>query len=132
MFAIYNVQGRRFRNTLEQLRKIREMNASPRSSMRPDDGEQALQKLAEQAAGRTPADPTVSLKAQQAYREMLHVTERETVMHAYQLMIQPAITVPLELDIPVAWQRFREQPCHQLPVLDGQQRIAGMPSERDL
>jgi CBS domain-containing protein len=40
--------------------------------------------------------------------------------------------VPLALDIPVAWRRFREQSYHQLPVLDRQRRIVGILSERDL
>ena len=132
MFAIYDVQGRRFRSTLENLQKVRATQASQRASLRSHGGEQALQNLAEQTAGRTADHHPVSYDARQAYLDILHIKEREAVVHAYQLMSHPVITVPLALDIPVAWQRFREQPYHQLPVLDRQQRIVGILSERDL
>ena len=132
MFAIYDVQGRRFRNTLEHLQKVRATQASQRASLRSDGGEQAPQNLAEQTGDRTADHHPLSYDARQAYLDILHIKEREAVVHAYQLMSHPVITVPLALDIPVAWQRFREQPYHQLPVLDRQQRIVGILSERDL
>ena len=131
MFAIYDVQGRRFRSTLEHLQKVRATQASQRASLRSDGGEQALQNLAEQTVGRTADHHPVSYNARQAYLDILHIKEREAVVHAYQLMSHPVVTVPLALDIPVAWQRFREQPYHQLPVLDRQRRIVGILSERD-
>ena len=131
MFAIYDVQGRRFRSTLEHLQKVRATQASQRASLRSDGGEQALQNLAEQTVGRTADHHPVSYNARQAYLDILHIKEREAVVHAYQLMSHPVVTVPLALDIPVAWRRFREQPYHQLPVLDRQRRIVGILSERD-
>ena len=132
MCAIYDVQGRRFRNTLEHLQRVRATQASQRASLRSDGGEQAPQNLAEQTGDRTADHHPLSYDARQAYLDILHIKEREAVVHAYQLMSHPVITVPLALDIPVAWQRFREQPYHQLPVLDRQQRIVGILSERDL
>jgi acetoin utilization protein AcuB len=131
MFAIYDVQGRRFRSTLEHLQEVRPTQASQRASQRSDGGEQALQNLAEQTIGRTADDHPVSDNARQAYLDILHIKEREAVVHAYQLMSHPVVTIPLALDIPVAWRRFREQPYHQLPVLDRQRRIVGILSERD-
>jgi CBS domain-containing protein len=131
MFAIYDVQGRRFRSTLEHLQKVRATQANQRASLRSDGGEQALQNLAEQTVGRTADDHPVSYNARQAYLDILHIKEREAVVHAYQLMSHPVVTIPLALDIPVAWRRFCEQPYHQLPVLDRQRRIVGILSERD-
>ena len=127
VFAIYDTQGRQFRNTLEQLQRIRKPQAGRRVSSRLDDAEQALQNLTEQAADRQ-----VSLKARQAYREALQFNEREAIVHAYQLMSHPVETVQLTLDIVSAWQRFRERPHYQLPVLDKRQQVVGMLCERDL
>jgi CBS domain-containing protein len=132
MFAIYDVQGRRFRSTLEHLQKVRATQASKRASLRSDGGEQTPQNLAEQTGDRTADHHPVSYDARQAYLDTLHIKEREAVVHAYQLMSHPVVTVPLELDIAVARRHFREQPYYQLPVLDRQQRIAGILSERDL
>ncbi len=61
MFAIYDIQGRRFRNTMEQLQKIRETSVSQRALLRSDDAEQA-------------ADHPMSLKARQAYLEKVIAT----------------------------------------------------------
>lgn len=132
MFAIYDIQGRRFRNNLEQLRKIREAQASPRTSLRYDHGGQTLQGVPDLANGLKDDDRPVSNTARQAYRDMLQIKAREAVLHAYQIMSRPVATIPLALDIPAAWKRFREQPYHQMPVLDRQQRIVGMLSEPDL
>ncbi|MGD2076128.1 MAG: CBS domain-containing protein [Gammaproteobacteria bacterium] len=132
MFASYDVQGRRFRSTLENLQKVRATQASQRASLRSHGGEQALQNLAEQTVGRRADHHPVSYDARQAYLDILHIEEREAVVHAYQLKSHPVVTVPLALDIPVAWRRFREQSYHQLPVLDRQRRIVGILSERDL
>jgi len=109
MFAIYDVQGRRFRSTLEHLQKVRATQASHRASLRSDGGEQALQNLAEQTVGRTADHHPVSYNARQAYLDVLHIKEREAVVHAYQLMSHPVVTVPLALDIPVAWQDRRRR-----------------------
>ena len=132
MFAIYDIQGLRFRNTLEHLHKIKPTPASQKTTLRSDDANQALKNLAEEAAERKPDNPPLSLKAQQAYREILHLTEREAILHAHQLMSQPVMSVQSTLDIASAWNIFRNQPFHQLPVLDIRQRIVGMLSERDL
>jgi CBS domain-containing protein len=124
MFAIYDIEGRRFRNSLEQLERVRAAQASRRVSLRPYDGEQAP----EHGVAAAP----VSLKAKQAYREMLQVTDRQAILHAHQLMSSPVVTAQLTQDIVSAWERLREQHYHQLPVLDERQRIVGMVSEHDL
>ena len=89
MFAIYNVQGRRFRSTLEHLQKVRATRASQRASLRPDGGEPALQNLAEQTVGRTADHHPVSYNARQACLDILPIKEREAVVHAYRLMSHP-------------------------------------------
>jgi len=124
VFAIYDIEGRRFRNSLEQLERVRAAQASRTASLRRYDGEQAP----EHGAGAAP----VSLKAKQAYREMLHITDRQAILHAHQLMSSPVATAQLTQDIVSAWERLREQHYHQLPVLDERQRIVGMVSEHDL
>lgn len=91
MFAIYDVQGRRFRSTLEHLQKVRATQASHRASLRSDGGEQALQNLAEQTVGRTADHHPVSYNVRQANLDVLHIKEREAVVHAYQLMSHPVV-----------------------------------------
>ena len=98
MFAIYDVQGRRFRNTLEHLQKVGATQASQRASLPSDGGEQAPQNLAEQTGDRTADHHPLSYDARQAYLDILHIKEREAVVHAYQLMSHPVVTVPLAVE----------------------------------
>lgn len=122
MFAIYNLQGRHFRDNLEQLNKVRKTLAEQGAQLRPS----------EHAGGQTVTDHSVPDHARRAYTDMLHETEREAIVHAYQIMSHPVATVQAGLGIPEAWQLFREQSYHQLPVLDKNRQIVGMLSERNL
>lgn len=132
MFAIYDIQGRRFRDTLEHLQKIRETQAGQGALLRRAHEDSVVQDYAERPASRRSVGVPVSRKAEQAYREMLCVTEREAILHAHQVMSHPVATVPITLDILPAWEELRERNYRQLPVLDAQQRIVGMVSERQL
>jgi acetoin utilization protein AcuB len=124
MFAIYDVTGRSFRDTLENLRKVKKIQATQRSSLRLDDKE---------IADHHPlvSQPRAAYSAQ-AYRDKLQISEREAIIHAHQIMSFPVTTMQMSLSIVSAYERFRNQRNHQLPVLDKSQRIVGMLTERNL
>ena len=133
MFAIYDIEGRRFRNSLEQLEEVRAAQASRRAALRPGGENCAAPELAESGRERgRPDGAPVSRKAEQAYREMLHISDRQAILHAHQIMSTPVTTAQLSQDIVSAWEQLRELHCHQLPVLDERQRIVGMVSEHEL
>jgi hypothetical protein len=74
----------------------------------------------------------VSVKDRLAYREVLHLTEREAVLHAHLITgSRAAGAAPLNLDIFSAWQRMCDRNQHQLPVLAERQRVVDRLSERD-
>ena len=124
MFAIYDITGRSFRDTLENLRKVQKIQPTQRSSLRLDDTE---------IADHHPLanEPRAAYSAQ-AYRDKLQISEREAIIHAHQIMSFPVATMQMTLGIESAYDRFRNQPHHQLPVLDKSQRIVGMLTERNL
>tara|TARA_B100000315_G_scaffold258297_1_gene309918 strand:+ start:1629 stop:2252 length:624 start_codon:yes stop_codon:yes gene_type:complete len=124
MFAIYDITGRSFRDTLENLRKVQKIQATQRSSLRLDDKEIAdHHPLARQ--------PRAAYSVQ-AYRDKLQISERGAIIHAHQIMSFPVATMQMSLSIVSAYERFRNQRYHQLPVLDKSQRIVGMLTERNL
>lgn len=131
MFAIYDIEGRRFRDTLENLRKVRETQASHGIQLRSNVSEDETQLIPDTAGGKT-GRTTVSSNALQAYREMRHLNQREPIYHAYQLMSHPVSTVRMEMDIIAARRYFQERTFNQMPVLSAQQRIVGMLSVEDL
>lgn len=131
MFAIYDIQGRRFRDTLENLRKVRESQANQSIQSRPNLPEDQALQLADDGRGKT-RNTAVSNKALQAYQEMRQLDRREPIYHAYQLMSCPVHTLPVELDILAARHRFQQLGFQQMPVLNTQQRIVGILSVQDL
>jgi len=94
MFAIYDIEGRRFRNTLENLRKVRETRASAKTLLWSNLDEDEKRHISGNTGG-----VVVSTKAVQAYREMRHLNRREPIYHAHQLMSHPVCTVPMEMSI---------------------------------
>jgi CBS domain-containing protein len=131
MFAIYDIEGRRFRDTLENLRKVRAIRASAETLLWSNRSEDGLRPVPGTAGAKTGA-PAVSSKAVQAYREIRHLNRREPIYHAHQLMSHPVSTVPIEMSILDAQRYFHERNLHQMPVINGQQHVVGMLSLEDL
>ena len=131
MFAIYTIEGRRFRDTLENLRKVRETHASRGMQLQSNVPVDETQPIPGTASGKS-GGATVSSKAMQAYKEMLHLNQREPIYHAHQLMSHPVSTVQMEMDILTARRYFQQQGFQQMPVINAQQRLVGMLSIENL
>jgi acetoin utilization protein AcuB len=131
MFAIYDIQGRHFRDTLENLRKVRQPQASQwiplRSDMTDDETQPVPANSKRDSGGRI-----LYRKAEQAYREIRQLNQREPIYHAYQLMSHPVKTLPMKLDILTARRCIQELGFRQMPVLSSQRRIVGMLSVENL
>lgn len=131
MFAIYDNTGRQFRDSLENLYKVRQMQASHGTKLQPDVRDEGRQHIPDLTSGEK-ADAAVSSMAQQTYREMRNINQREPIYHAYQLMSSPVSTVRTEMEILAARRYFQQQGFHQMPVINAQQRLVGMLSVNDL
>lgn len=132
MFAIYDKNGRIFRDTLERLRAVRAISSIPNASLRMEDGERSQEGNTQQSASQVTAVNPYSDTASQAYRKVINVKERELIIHAYQLMSHPVTTISATLDILSARQLFIKHHYQQLPVLNEQQHIVGILQECDL
>lgn len=129
MFAVYDTRGRRFRDTLENLRKVQPPQAAFGMQLRTnvsDDETIPVPTLGN--SGVT----TIPSKALQAYRDIRHLNQREPIYHAHQLMSHPVTTVSMDMDILVARRYFQQHKFQQMPVLNTQHQITGMLSIEDL
>ncbi|MBF0469815.1 MAG: CBS domain-containing protein [Gammaproteobacteria bacterium] len=117
MFGIYGVDGRRFFDTLEELRKVRETATS--EAIKPA------------TAGKA-SGSSVDSGRSDAYREVLKIKDREPVYHAFQLMSHPVHTLRPHTDIITAHRLFQERKVRQMPVINTQERLVGMISAVDL
>lgn len=124
MFAIYDTEGLRFRDTLEKLRQVGPVFDAARLDLKSN--------LLEQETTAKTSESIVSRQAQQAYKAMLHLNQREPIVHAYQLMSHPVITIPMVMDILAAQKLFQQQKVQQMPVVNSSQRLVGILSVQDL
>jgi len=123
MFAIYDTRGRRFRDTLENLRKIRAPQATAGKQLQTNvSDDETIPVSTSSNNGQT----AVSNKAMQAYRDVRHLNQREPIYHAHQLMSHPVTTISVDMDILAAQRYFQQQKFKQMPVINAQHQITGM------
>lgn len=120
MFAIYNIQGRRFRDSLENLKRVYNPQSLSNVNIQSDvakDETVIIQGVEEEP---------VSKKGLAAYDAMIKSNERIPIFHAYQLMTHPVSTLPMDLPLDEAYQIIKNQPFNHMPVSDAQLRLVGM------
>ncbi len=103
MFSIYNLDGRRFRDSLENLRKVQKVQASQKVRL------QANVSDDETLATSSPNQRknTGAKKALQAYQQTINHNPREPICHAHQLMTRPVATVQMDMEILAAHRYFQ-------------------------
>ncbi len=146
MFAIYNINGCRFRDSLENLRKVHKTQTSPRSQFESNIANDETQVVLGTGmtdigstekeifdTGMTAAKSTALPRAaQQAYKDTQQLNQREPIQYAHQLMSTPVSTVQMDMDILTARQLLKQQGFQQMPVLDQKNRLVGMLSIENL
>ena len=123
MFSIYEVNGRSFRDTLENLRKIKR-KSSPRSVQFHEHLEDTTKPSGEAHSPFT--------QACQKYRQAFPVSEREKVVHAHQIMSTPVRTIQSTTTMASAWKLYSSLGYHQIPVLNDKSQIVGLLTEGNL
>lgn len=124
MFAIYDIEGLRFRDSLEKLRRVQQPLAADEVQLRSNVVEKETQSAPDTLSGN-PAI-TLSSQAQQAYRDMLQLNQREPIIHAHQLMSYPVNTIPMEMDILAARRSFQQLKFKQMPVINTRHQLVGL------
>lgn len=134
MFSVYDIQGRRFHDTLEKLND--KLSLKPVVKGKYSNGADLVSENNIQSRSATKHnridEPIVSNSAIEAYRQVRHLPQREPICHAYQLMSYPVRAIPLDMSIPQAQRHFQQYKYQQMPVINKQQRIVGMFSMSDL
>ncbi|WP_029934705.1 CBS domain-containing protein [Thiomicrospira pelophila] len=129
MFAIYNIQGRRFRDNLENLKRVH----SPHQTQDVGFHANIAQDETLVVQGLTTSDTSeVNAKGVDAYKKMIHANKRERVFHAYQVMKHPVITIPLETPVQEAYHLLHSHKVNQMPVSNKQMRLVGLVTLNDL
>lgn len=121
MFAIYNLQGRTFRNSLEQLQKVYQPHANEAASLHENTAQDET--LVIQG---TEQESQANAKSINAYRKMLNVTEREQIIHTYQIMSHPVFTLQSDFSLSKAFELFEHHEVQQMPVVSPQNHLVGM------
>lgn len=130
MFAIYNSEGRQFRNTLENLRNVPAIQAGKNPLHKNISADETI--FDSELTSRGQNELQVSRKAQQAYREIRQLKHHEPVYHAYQVMTHPVRTISMNISILDAQRKCQQYGFRQMPVISPQQQIVGMLSITDV
>lgn len=94
---------------------------------------QAIQPAASQdGADGEPSSSYTGSEARRAYQQTAAYRDRAPALHAHQIMTAPVITLGPTTSIVQAWRLFRERRFRHIPVVDDQQAVIGIVSDRDL
>lgn len=126
MFAIYNIEGRRFRDNLENLKRVHSPHKADEVGFHSNIAQD------ETVVIQGKETEKVNPKGLDAYRKMLHVNERAQVFHAYQLMSHPVVTLPVETPIQEAYHLFKTHNVNQMPVSSQQVQLIGLVTLQNL
>lgn len=122
MFSVLGVDGMSYQGRLEELPSVRAVTRS-----------RAIEAIATSGAELGDAAASGDAAAITAYRQMLHVDqERGPLVHARQIMQRKVLTVATGDDVAKAWRTLSAHRIHQAPVLDADEQLVGIVSERDL
>lgn len=130
MFAIYNIQGRAFRDSMEALKKVRRPHSAEAvdSQQNTTQDETIVIQGTAQAESSPQANGVHGSQGIQAYRQMLHANEKTVIVHAYQIMTHPVSTLLGSLTVVEAYEEFEKYSYNQFPVFTSQLDLIGMVS----
>lgn len=127
MFSIYGLSGPVFSGTLEEMNRVSALVRARAVRAIARDGDELGSVATAGATARLREDVV------NAYRSMLpQELERGPLYHASQIMQTRVVSVNADDSAAHAWRILRDQAIHQTPVLDVDNRLVGIVSERDL
>jgi len=127
MFHIYSIDGVRLNIPFESLKAGEEVNSLEKSYR----VRKIIDKKESQYKERESEKLSTST-AVKAYKDALKVTNEEQILHAYEIMKSPVLTLKPETNIADAIVEFRTNDISHMPVLSSERKIIGIVSDRDL
>ena len=121
MFAIYSTQGRVFRDKLEALTNIRKISGGVNTSINQDVIDRQIVVQSDDSYDDYVNDRNIA-----TYRQMLDVNERSVIVHAYQIMSHPVVSIKSNMSVTQAFEYFQKVTFEQLPVMTPQMKLIGI------
>lgn len=125
MFAVYDATGRSFKNTLEELNRVKRVYRSVAARRGQGNKEEGEEQEREYGSPLT-------RKAIETYRKALPIREGTTIYHAMQVMQKPVVTVRNDFSPETCWELLWDNDISQVPVMNGRGDLVGMLTRGDL
>lgn len=119
MFAIYDITGRTFRDSLERLYRVKQVNSINSSKGRSASQQDAISTLL----------PGAVVKA---YKDALPKRASSTIVHADQIMSTPVLTTLVSTPPESCWELLNNNGVGQVPVIGETGVLAGIIAKHDL
>ncbi len=124
MFAIYDIGGLRFRDTLEKLHQVQKTTATAGSAFHHNVNQDDSSSDSNNTSNQSKL--AQSQHAHKAYQDTLNLNQREPLVHAHQLMSSPVQAISMEMNIAMARLNFQQHKFKQMPVINQQKNLVGM------
>lgn len=125
MFYVYDAEGLNFKGSLEFLERQRLVNRRMAVS--------AIQENNRLAQFSESKEKSPESQVTRAYKESVRPPNMvEPLVHAYQIMSSPVVTIPPTISLSDVWQMLKEKNMRQVVVLSEENKLLGVLSDRDI
>lgn len=122
MFAIYRNGNVGFRNTIDNLYKVKKTDSPDNIEMKPDDDTLFQEFLTSKKETDTPSNE----EAITAYKKVSNIDTSTQIFHVKDIMTRNCICIRKEKTVMDAYNSLKEHQISQLPIIDLEQKVISL------
>ena len=125
MFAIYRNGSVGFRNTIDNLYKVKKTDAPDNIEMKPSD-DTLFQELISSYDSKKEKKPSENKEAINAYKKIANIDTSEQIYHVKDIMTKNCICIEKEKTVIDAYNMLKEYQISQIPIVDSENKVISL------
>lgn len=122
MFAIYRNGSVGFRNTIDNLYKIKKTDSPNNVEMRPNDDTLFQEFLSSTKEKNAP----IKEEALNAYKKIANIDTSNQIFHVKDVMTKNCIFIDIEKTVMDAYDKLKEHKINQIPIINSEQKVISL------